>query len=76
MNDEIYRKYVNIDTSMFLINRQFLNTLFHDNIHYIFISVKIREINACEHDNFEWFKLNFYIDDKLVDDTKIIAYFK
>ena len=62
--------------NMSLINRQFLNTLFHDNIHRIFILMKVREINAREHDNFEWFKLNFYIDDKLADDTKIIVHFK
>ena len=61
---------------MSLINRQFLNILLHDDIHHIFISVKIREINVHEHDSFEWLKLNFYIDDKLVDDTKIIVHFK
>ena len=61
---------------MSLINRQFLNTLFHDNIHRIFTSVRVRGINAREHDNFEWFELNFYIDGKLVDDKKIIAHLK
>ena len=76
MNDEVYEKCVDIDTSMSLINRQFLNTLFHDDIHRIFILMKVREINAREHDNFEWFELNFYIDDKFVDDTKIIIHFK
>ena len=53
LNDEVYKKYVNIDTSMFLINRQFLNILSHDDIHRIFISMQVREINICEHDSFE-----------------------
>ena len=42
-----------MNTNMLLINRQFLNILFHDNIYCIFISIKVYEINACEHNNFE-----------------------
>ena len=48
----------------------------YDDIHYTFISMKVRETNVCEYNNFEWFKLNFYINDKFVDDIKIIIYFK
>ena len=59
-----------------LTNRQFLNILLYDDIHYIFISMKIHKINVREHDSFEWFKLNFYIAYEFVDDIKIIAYFK
>ena len=76
LNDEVYKKCVDIDINISLIDRQFLNTLSHDDIYRIFISMKIREINAREHNNFEWFELNFYIDDKFVDDIKVIVYFK
>ena len=38
--------------------------------------MKVCEINVREHDNFKWFKLNFYIDNKFVDDIKITVHFK
>ena len=76
LSGEVYEKCVDIDTSMSLINRQFLNILSYDDIHRIFILIKIRGIGAREHDNFKWLELNFYIDDKFVDDTKVIVHFK
>ena len=76
MNDKVYEKCIDIDTSISLINQQFLNTLSYDDIYRIFISMKIREINAREHNNFEWLELNFYIDDKFIDETETTVYFK
>ena len=73
MSDEVYEKYVNIKTNILLINKLSLNTLFHENIQRIFILVKVCEINVHKHNNFKWFKLNFY---KLVDNIKVIIYFK
>ena len=61
---------------MLLINKYFLNVLHYGNIQYIFILIKVYEINVRKHNNFKWFKLNFYIDNKFVNDIRIIVYFK
>ena len=51
---------------MSLIDRQYLSTLNHNDIRKIVIFIRVRDIDAREHDSFEYMKLNFYMNDILI----------
>ena len=51
---------------MSLIDRQYLSTLNHSEIRKIVTFIRVRDIDAREHDSFEYVKFNFYMNDILV----------
>ena len=61
---------------MFFINRQYLSKISHDKIKKINWFICVRNINSQKHDNSKYIKLNFYIQNKKIDELTAITHFK
>ena len=58
---------------MSLVDRQYLSIISHDEIKKIVTSIKIRDIEAREHDSSKYVELNFYLNDTLANEDQIDA---
>ena len=75
--DELIKFCVDFECIMSLIDRKHLIVIKSNAIiHRINNFIKVRNINHRLHNNFEYIELNFYVSDKLFDDSSIIIYFK
>ena len=61
---------------MTLIDRNHLNTIFHDEIKKTSQFIRVRNIEVRKHDNSKYIELDFYIHDKKIDDIFVITHFK
>ena len=60
---------------MSLIDREFLNIISHEKIQTIAQFIRVRDIDTRIYNNSKFVLLNFYIYEKIIDDSNII-YFK
>ena len=75
--DELIKFCVDFECIMSLIDRKHLIAIKSNAIiHRVNNFIKVRNINHRLHDNFEYIELNFYVFDKLFDDSSIIIHFK
>ena len=75
--DEFVKFYIDFECTMSLINRKHLIVIKSNVIiQRVNNSIRIHDINHRLHDNFEYIEFDFYIFDKLFDDTSIIIHFK
>ena len=58
------------------MNRNFLTTISHDEIHTTTQFIRVRDINSRQHDNSEYVKLKFYIRDKTIVDKSVTIHFR
>ena len=72
----IVEKCFDFDCIMSLINKIFLDSIFHHEIHITAQSIRIREIDFRQHDNSQYVKLNFYIHDKTTIDKSVTIHFR